>query len=62
MIFIYFHPHYLLKYVSVKETEARVTHDLLEISSEMTASLWRQTVMKEAGEKIYLAFFVETKI
>ena len=62
MIFINFHSHYLLKYVSVKETEARVTHDLLEISSEMTASLWRQTVMKEAGEKIYLAFFVETKI
>ena len=45
----------------MKETEARVTHDLLEISSEMTASLWRQTVMKEAGENIYLAFFVETK-
>ena len=62
MIFIYFHSHYLLKYVSVKETEARVTHDLLEISSEMTASLWRQTVMKEAGENCYLAFFVETKI
>ena len=61
MIFINFHSHYLLKYVSVKVTEARVTHDLLEISSEMTASLWRQTVMKEAGENCYLAFLWKQK-